>query len=284
VHRQFDAVGSVRICPPHQIEEVMMSQAQHIAAIPPALASEPLLQLDDIEVIYEKVIFAIKHISLQVAPQSIVALLGTNGAGKSTILKAISGLAPAQRGEIVQGKIVYGGQEITHATPGQRVAQGLVQVLEGRHCFGHLTVEENLLTGAFIRRPSSKALAHALEKVYAFFPRLKLLRNNYAGYTSGGEQQMVAIGRALMASPKLILLDEPSMGLAPQIVEEIFEIVHQLQQGEGLSFLLAEQNATVALRYANYAYVLESGHITHHGDAHTIASSQALSDSYLGSR
>jgi len=246
------------------------------------LANEPILQLDNIEVIYEKVIFAIKHISLQVGPQSIVALLGANGAGKSTILKAISGLIPAQRGEIVQGRITYQGLDVTQATPGQLVKQGLVQVLEGRHCFGHLTVEENLLTGAFVRSPSSKALAQDLERVYAFFPRLKLLRKNHAGYTSGGEQQMVAIGRALMANPKLILLDEPSMGLAPQIVEEIFEIVHQLQQTQGLSFLLAEQNATVALRYANYAYVLESGHITHHGDAQTIASSQALSDSYLG--
>jgi len=245
-------------------------------------ASEPILQLDNLEVIYEKVIFAIKHISLHVGPQSIVALLGANGAGKSTILKAISGLAPAQRGEIVQGRIVYAGQDVTQATPGQLVAQGLVQVLEGRHCFGHLTVEENLLTGAFIRRPSSKALANDLEKVYAFFPRLKLLRKSYAGYTSGGEQQMVAIGRALMANPRLILLDEPSMGLAPQIVEEIFEIVHQLQQSQGLSFLLAEQNAAAALRYANYAYVLEGGHITHHGEAESIASSQALSDSYLG--
>lgn len=262
-----------------------MTQAQLNTIPPQALtAVEPLLQLDNIEVIYEKVIFAIKHISLEVKPQSIVALLGANGAGKSTILKAISGLAPAQRGEIVQGRIVYASKEITRATPGQLVAQGLVQVLEGRHCFGHLTVEENLLTGAFIRRPSGKSLAQDLEKVYAFFPRLKLLRKNYAGYTSGGEQQMVAIGRALMANPKLILLDEPSMGLAPQIVEEIFEIVHQLQQTQGLSFLLAEQNATVALRYANHAYVLESGHITQQGEAQTIASSQALSDSYLGSR
>jgi branched-chain amino acid transport system ATP-binding protein len=241
-------------------------------------AADAILQLDNIEVIYERVIFAIKHISLQVGPQAIVALLGANGAGKSTILKAISGLAPAQRGEVVQGKIFYQGQDITQATPAHLVAQGL----EGRHCFGHLTVEENLLTGAFARRPSSKALALDLEKVYSFFPRLKLLRKNHAGYTSGGEQQMVAIGRALMANPKLILLDEPSMGLAPQIVEEIFEIVHQLQQTQGISFLLAEQNATVALRYADYAYVLESGHITHHGDAKTIASSQSLSDSYLG--
>lgn len=259
-----------------------MSQAQYTDSIQRGLATEPLLQLDNIEVIYEQVIFAIKHISLQVGPQSIVALLGANGAGKSTILKAIAGLAPAQRGEIVQGKIIYDGQDITRASPGQRVAQGLVQVLEGRHCFGHLTVEENLQTGAFIRRPSSKALAQDLERVYAFFPRLKLLRHNHAGYTSGGEQQMVAIGRALMANPRLILLDEPSMGLAPQIVEEIFEIVHQLQQSEGLSFLLAEQNATVALRYAHEAYVLESGHITQQGDAQTIANSQALSDSYLG--
>ncbi len=245
-------------------------------------AADAILQLDDIEVIYEKVIFAIKHVSLQVQAQSIVALLGANGAGKSTILKAISGLAPAQRGEIVQGRIFYQGDDVTRATPAHLVAQGLVQVLEGRHCFGHLTVEENLLTGAFVRRPSAKSLAQDLEKVYSFFPRLKLLRKNHAGYTSGGEQQMVAIGRALMANPKLILLDEPSMGLAPQIVEEIFEIVYQLQQTQGLSFLLAEQNATVALRYADYAYVLESGHITRQGDAQTIASSQALSDSYLG--
>lgn len=245
-------------------------------------SAESILHLDDIEVIYEKVIFAIKHISLQVGPQSIVALLGANGAGKSTILKAISGLIPAQRGEIVQGNILYEGRDITQATPAHLVSRGLVQVLEGRHCFGHLTVEENLLTGAFIRRSSTKVLAQELEKVYNFFPRLKLLRKNYAGYTSGGEQQMVAIGRALMANPKLILLDEPSMGLAPQIVEEIFEIVHQLQQNQGLSFLLAEQNATVALRYADYAYVLESGHIAQHGDAHTISNSDALSDSYLG--
>lgn len=258
-----------------------MTQAQQ-KRYPVYPAGEPILQLDNLEVIYEKVIFAIKHISLQVGPQSIVALLGANGAGKSTILKAISGLAPAQRGEIVQGRIMYAGRDVTQATPAQLVSQGLVQVLEGRHCFGHLSVEENLLTGAFIRRPSRQALAQDLEKVYAFFPRLKLLRKNFAGYTSGGEQQMVAIGRALMANPKLILLDEPSMGLAPQIVEEIFEIVRQLQQTQGLSFLLAEQNATAALRYANYAYVLESGHITHHGGAQAIGSSQALSDSYLG--
>lgn len=244
--------------------------------------SESILRLDNIEVIYEKVIFAIKDVSLQVVPQTIVALLGANGAGKSTILKAISGLAPAQRGEIIQGNIFYQGNDVTKASPNELVAKGLVQVLEGRHCFGHLTVEENLLTGAFIRRPSAKSLSQDLEKIYSFFPRLKLLRKSYAGYTSGGEQQMVAIGRALMANPKLILLDEPSMGLAPQIVEEIFEIVHQLQQSQGISFLLAEQNATVALRYADYAYVLESGHITHQGDATTIASSQALSDSYLG--
>lgn len=248
------------------------------------LASEPILQLDNIEVIYEKVIFAIKHISLQVGSQSIVALLGANGAGKSTILKAISGLIPAQRGEIVQGRITYQGLDVTQATPGQLVKQGLVQVLEGRHCFGHLTVEENLLTGAFVRSPSSKALAQDLERVYAFFPRLKLLRKNHAGYTSGGEQQMVAIGRALMANPKLILLDEPSMGLAPQIVEEIFEIVHQLQQAQGLSFLLAEQNATVALRYANYAYVLEGGYIGLQGNVESINNHINLLASYLGGK
>lgn len=242
----------------------------------------PILALENIEVIYEKVIFAIQDISLSVNPQSIVALLGANGAGKSTILKAISGLANAQRGEIVKGHIRYAGEVVTHNAPHQLVEKGLVQVLEGRHCFGHLTVEENLLTGAFVHHPSKKNLHEALEQVYAYFPRLKLLRKNYAGYTSGGEQQMVAIGRALMAKPKVILLDEPSMGLAPQVVEEIFEIVNHLKVEQGLSFLLAEQNAAVALRYADYAYVLESGRIVHHGNATFISESQDLSASYLG--
>lgn len=243
---------------------------------------KPVLQLENIEVIYEKVIFAIKNISLSVGQNSIVALLGSNGAGKSTTLKAISGLANAQRGEIVSGSIHYQGVNITNATPSKLVENGLVQVLEGRHCFAHLTVEENLLTGAFINKPSKVKLNQQLAKVYEYFPRLNQLRKNLAGYTSGGEQQMIAIGRALMADPKLVLLDEPSMGLAPQIVEEIFEIVKNLRDTEGLSFLLAEQNATVALRYADYAYVLESGLVTNEGSAEEVNQSNHLQSSYLG--
>jgi len=246
------------------------------------LELNPILKLENIEVIYEKVIFAIKNISLTVGQNSIVALLGANGAGKSTTLKAISGLTNAQRGEIVHGSIHYQGKNITKATPSQLVENGLVQVLEGRHCFAHLTVEDNLLTGAFINNPSKIKLKQQLDKVYEYFPRLKLLSKNLAGYTSGGEQQMVAIGRALMAEPKLVLLDEPSMGLAPQIVEEIFEIVKNLKDSEGLSFLLAEQNATVALRYADYAYVLESGLVTNEGSAEQLNQSNHLQNSYLG--
>ena len=243
---------------------------------------KPVLQLENIEVIYEKVIFAIKNISLSVGQNSIVALLGANGAGKSTTLKAISGLANAQRGEIVNGSIYYQGVNITYAIPSKLVERGLVQVLEGRHCFAHLTVEENLLTGAFINNPSKVKLNQQLNKVYEYFPRLNQLRKNLAGYTSGGEQQMVAIGRALMAEPKLVLLDEPSMGLAPQIVEEIFEIVKNLRDTEGLSFLLAEQNASVALKYADYAYMLESGVVTIEGRAQDMNQAQDLSASYLG--
>ena len=246
------------------------------------LQLNPILRLENIEVIYEKVIFAIKNISLTVGHNSIVALLGANGAGKSTTLKAISGLANAQRGEIVHGSIHYQGKNITQSTPAQLVESGLVQVLEGRHCFAHLSVEENLLTGAYVNNPSQIQLRQQLEKVYTYFPRLRLLRKNLAGYTSGGEQQMVAIGRALLAQPKLVLLDEPSMGLAPQIVEEIFEIVKNLKDTEGLSFLLAEQNATVALRYADYAYVLESGQIANEGNAEHINHAHDLSASYLG--
>jgi len=257
-----------------QLEPVQQQIAQ--------LALNPILTLENIEVIYEKVIFAIKNISLVVEQNSIVALLGANGAGKSTTLKAISGLANAERGEIVHGNIHYQGKNITKATPSQLVENGLVQVLEGRHCFAHLTVEDNLLTGAFINNPSKIKLKQQLDKVYEYFPRLKLLSKNLAGYTSGGEQQMVAIGRVLMAEPKLVLLDEPSMGLAPQIVEEIFEIVKNLKDSEGLSFLLAEQNATVALRYADYAYVLESGLVTNEGSAEQLNQSNHLQNSYLG--
>jgi len=242
-----------------------------------------ILDIQEIEVIYEKVILAVKNLTLSVNSNSIVALLGANGAGKSTTLKAISGLATAQRGEIVRGKIMYQGQDVTNANPSKLVETGLVQVLEGRHCFPHLSVEENLLAGAFIHRPSRSKLNAQLERIYHYFPRLTKLRKNLAGYTSGGEQQMVAIGRALISQPKLVLLDEPSMGLAPQIVEEIFEIVKNLKQEQQVSFLLAEQNATVALRYADYAYVLENGQISDEGDAETISKSSKLQASYLGS-
>jgi len=242
----------------------------------------PLLHIDNIEVIYENVILAVKNITLSVGQRSIVALLGANGAGKSTTLKAISGLAKAQRGEIAHGRVTYQGVNITHAKPSHLVASGLVQVLESRHCFPHLTIEENLLTGAFIHKPSRNKLKQQLEKIYHYFPRIKKLRNNLAGYASGGEQQMVAIGRALIAQPKLVLLDEPSMGLAPQIVEEIFEIIKNLKDEQGLSFLLAEQNATMALRYSDYAYVLENGRLSNEGSAEQISQSGGILASYLG--
>ncbi|HWU34667.1 MAG TPA: ABC transporter ATP-binding protein [Methylovorus sp.] len=242
----------------------------------------PLLQLDHIEVIYDKVILAVRNISLRVEPGSVVALLGANGAGKSTTLKAISGLANAERGEVVDGRIYYLNRDITSAAPDQLVELGLVQVLEGRHCFAHLSVEENLLTGGYVRHRSRAQLNAALEKVYHYFPRLKLLRRNQAGYTSGGEQQMVAIGRALMAEPKLVLLDEPSMGLAPLVVEEIFEIVHNLNRQQGVSFLLAEQNASIALKYADYGYIIESGRVAAEGSTSELKNRSDLQALYLG--
>jgi branched-chain amino acid transport system ATP-binding protein len=242
----------------------------------------PLLQLDNIEVIYDKVILAVRNISLQVAPGSIVALLGANGAGKSTTLKAISGLAQAERGEVVDGRIYYLNRDITSAAPDQLVELGLVQVLEGRHCFAHLSVEENLLTGGYVKHRSRAKLNESLEKIYHYFPRLKLLRRNQAGYTSGGEQQMVAIGRALMAEPRLVLLDEPSMGLAPLVVEEIFEIVHTLNSQQGVSFLLAEQNASIALKYADYGYIIESGRVAAEGTTAELKNRSDLQALYLG--
>lgn len=242
----------------------------------------PLLQLDNIEVIYDKVILAVRNISLKVAPGSIVALLGANGAGKSTTLKAISGLANAERGEVVDGRIYYLNRDITSASPHSLVELGLVQVLEGRHCFAHLSVEENLLTGGYVRHRSRARLTESLEKIYHYFPRLKLLRRNQAGYTSGGEQQMVAIGRALMAEPKLVLLDEPSMGLAPLVVEEIFEIVHTLNRQQGVSFLLAEQNASIALKYADVGYIIESGRVAAEGTTDDLKNRSDLQALYLG--
>ena len=245
--------------------------------------TQSLLEVDRIEVVYDGVILAVRDISLRVPDRGIVALLGANGAGKTTTLKAISSLVRAERGAITRGNVVYAGREITDEAPDALVRKGLVQVLEGRHCFGHLSVEENLMTGAFVRKPSRRSLREQIDRVYTYFPRLKERRRSLAGYTSGGEQQMVAIGRALMAAPRLVLLDEPSMGLAPQIVEEIFEIVAQLNRDEGMSFLLAEQNTAVALRYAHYAYVIEGGRTVGEGDpAQLGASTEALSRLYFG--
>src|SRR4029077_3522229 len=227
-------------------------------AVQPATAGSYLL-VNNIEVIYDHVILVLKGVSLEVPEGKIVALLGANGAGKSTTLKAISNLLSAERGDVTKGTIEFQGKRVDKLTTNELVRMGVCQVMEGRHCFQHLTVEENLLTGAFTRKGSRAEIATALDKVYHYFPRLKLRRSSLAGYTSGGEQQMTAVGRALMAQPTMILLDEPSMGLAPQIVEEIFEIVRDLNRKESVSFLLAEQNTSVALRFADYGYIIENG-------------------------
>jgi branched-chain amino acid transport system ATP-binding protein len=240
------------------------------------------LSINNIEVIYDHVILVLKGVSLEVSEGSIVALLGANGAGKTTTLKAISNLLRAERGEVTKGMIEFRGGRIDRLTPNELVRLGVCQVMEGRHCFAHLTVEENLLTGAFTRKDSRAGVAEALEKVYHYFPRLKERRGSQAGYTSGGEQQMTAIGRALMVSPTMILLDEPSMGLAPQIVEEIFEIVRDLNEKERVSFLLAEQNTMVALRFANYGYILENGRVVMDGAASELATNEDVKEFYLG--
>ena len=245
-------------------------------------AGVALLDVNNIEVIYNRVILVLKGVSLRVPERGIVALLGANGAGKTTTLKAISNLLRAERGEVTKGAISYAGERIDALTPHELVKRGVVQVMEGRHCFGHLTVDENLLTGAFSRRLRRVTLKQDLDKVYAYFPRLKERRTSLAGYISGGEQQMCAIGRALMANPKMILLDEPSMGLAPQIVEEIFEIVRRLNQDEGVSFLLAEQNTNIALRYADYGYVLENGRVVMDGAAKELRANEDVKEFYLG--
>ncbi|RQW29826.1 ABC transporter ATP-binding protein [Rhodobacteraceae bacterium CH30] len=241
-----------------------------------------LLSVNNIEVIYNHVILVLKGVSLEVPPGRIVALLGANGAGKSTTLKAISTLLASERGDITQGSIEFKGERIDRATPDALVKRGIVQVMEGRHCFGHLSVEENLLTGAFTRKHSRAEQKAALERIYHYFPRLKQRRTSQAGYTSGGEQQMTAIGRAMMAQPEMILLDEPSMGLAPQIVEEIFEIVKELNQKEKVSFLLAEQNTHVALRYADFGYILENGRVVMDGTADELAGNEDVKEFYLG--
>jgi len=243
---------------------------------------DPILSVNNIEVIYDHVILVLKGVSLTVPEGGIVALLGANGAGKTTTLKAVSNLLGAERGDVTKGSIVFDGDQVQALSPNDLVKRGCIQVMEGRHCFGHLTIEENLLTGAYTRRDGNAAIREDLEKVYAYFPRLRERRGSQAGYTSGGEQQMCAIGRALMSRPKMILLDEPSMGLAPQLVEEIFEIVKELNAKEGVSFLLAEQNTNVALRYATYGYILESGRIVLDGDAAALRENEDVKEFYLG--
>ena len=241
-----------------------------------------MLAVRNIEVIYDHVILVLKGVSLDVPKGGIVALLGANGAGKSTTLKSISNLLRAERGDVTKGTIEYNGQRIDRLTPNDLVKRGVIQVMEGRHCFGHLTVEENLLTGAYTRSDGRAAIARDLEKVYAYFPRLKERRKSQAGYTSGGEQQMTAIGRALMAAPETILLDEPSMGLAPLLVEEIFEIVARLNKEQGVSFLLAEQNTSIALRHAHYGYILENGRVVLDGTAEALRGNADVKEFYLG--
>ncbi len=241
-----------------------------------------MLSIQNIEVIYDHVILVLKGISLEVPQGGIVALLGANGAGKTTTIKSISNILKTERGEVTKGSIEFEGEQVDNLSPNELVRRGVVQVMEGRHCFEHLTVEENLLTGAYTRKDGRKAVADDLELVYSYFPRLRDRRKSQAGYTSGGEQQMVAVGRALMAKPKLILLDEPSMGLAPQLVEEIFEIVKTLNQKEGVTFLLAEQNASVALRYATYGYILENGRVVMDGEAKALSENEDVKEFYLG--
>ncbi len=248
----------------------------------PAAARDAILAVNNIEVVYDHVILVLKGVSLEVARGGIVALLGANGAGKTTTLKAISNLLHSERGEVTKGSIVFDGEEVQARSPNELVRRGCVQVMEGRHCFGHLTIEENLLTGAFTRRDGGAAIRADLERVYGYFPRLRERRASMAGYTSGGEQQMCAIGRALMARPKMILLDEPSMGLAPQIVEEIFEIVQALNANENVSFLLAEQNTFMALKYARYGYILENGRVVMDGDAKSLRENEDVKEFYLG--
>ncbi|KAB8058524.1 ATP-binding cassette domain-containing protein [Janthinobacterium sp. FT14W] len=242
----------------------------------------PYLSVNNIEVIYDHVILVLKGVSLQVPQGKIVALLGANGAGKSTTLKTISTLLRGERGDVTKGEVQFKGERVDQLTPNELVQRGLSQVMEGRHCFGHLTIEENLLTGAYTRSLSRGELKEALDKVYHYFPRLKTRRSSQAGYTSGGEQQMCAIGRALMAKPSMILLDEPSMGIAPQIVEEIFGIVKDLNHKENVSFLLAEQNTNVALRYADFGYILENGRVVMEGQAQELASNEDVKEFYLG--
>ncbi len=257
----------------------------NIASTPASTATEPasaLLLVNGIEVIYNHVILVLKGVSLSVPQGGIVAILGANGAGKTTTLRAVSNLLRAERGAVTKGSVVLRGERVDQLSPSDLVKRGVVQVMEGRHCFAHLSVEENLLTGAYTRTDGRGAIAADLEKVYNYFPRLKTRRQAQSGYTSGGEQQMTAVGRALMAKPSMILLDEPSMGLAPQIVEEIFEIVRDLNKKERVSFLLAEQNTMVALRYADFGYILENGRVVMEGAAASLSDNEDVKEFYLG--
>jgi len=244
--------------------------------------SENILEINSIEVMYDSVISALHDVSLNVPKGKIVALLGGNGAGKSTTLKAISTMLAAERGKVTKGSINYDGTDVKNQSPYEMVALGMVQVLEGRRCFGHLTVEENIISGAYSRKLSKSQIKDELEKIYGYFNRLRDRRKSQAGFTSGGEQQMIAVARAMMAKPKMLLLDEPSMGLAPQLVAEIFNIVRELNQKEGVSILLAEQNTNVALRNADYGYIIETGHVMLHGTADELLNDEKVKELYLG--
>jgi branched-chain amino acid transport system ATP-binding protein len=259
-----------------------MSAALASKTAPQPAPADAILTVNNIEVVYDHVILVLKGVSLAVPRGGIVALLGANGAGKTTTLKAISNLLRTERGEVTKGTIEFEGERVDKSSPNELVRRGCIQVLEGRHCFGHLTIEENLLTGAFTRRDGNAAIRRDLEAIYGYFPRLRQRRTAMAGYTSGGEQQMCAIGRAMMSRPKMILLDEPSMGLAPQIVEEIFEIVRRLNEAEGVSFLLAEQNTHMALKYAGYGYILETGRVVMDGPAQSLRENEDVKEFYLG--
>ncbi len=242
---------------------------------------EALLKVNNIEVVYEHVILVLKGVSLEVPAGGLVALLGANGAGKSTTLKAISNLLRAERGEITKGLIEFEGQRIDKKDAAELVRLGIVQVMEGRRKFEHLTVEDDLLTGAYSRRDAGN-VKKDLELVYNYFPRLAERRHIKTGYISGGEQQMVVIGRALMARPKLMLLDEPSMGLAPLLVQEIFDIIQRLNQEEKVALLLAEQNAHIALQLARYGYIMENGRIVLDGDSTILRDNEDVKEFYLG--
>jgi branched-chain amino acid transport system ATP-binding protein len=244
--------------------------------------SENILEIKNIEVVYDDVILAISDVSLDVPKGSIVALLGGNGAGKSTTLKSVSTMLASERGKVTKGSITYNGQQVEKLNPSDMVNLGLVQVLEGRRCFGHLTVEENVISGAYIRKLSKSEIKSELERMYSYFPRLKERRKSQAGFTSGGEQQMIAVARAMMAKPKMLLLDEPSMGLAPQLVEEIFNIVKELNEKEGVSILLAEQNTNIALRNSDYGYIIETGQVMLDGSAKSLLNDDKVKEFYLG--